>query len=119
VASKTSATAIRGQYYGIAAALGKVGAFVGSYVFPIIQDNAPTPTRSGQDPFFVSSALCIFSAALAFFLLPHIGQDTITEEDVRFREYLTEQGWDIGQLGDKQYQFQVDAPADPEDTAKL
>jgi MFS family permease len=74
VASKTSATAIRGQYYGIAAAMGKVGAFVGTYIFPIIQDNAPNPTRAGQDPFFVSSSLCIFSAFLALFLLPHIGQ---------------------------------------------
>src|SRR5947209_20265308 len=77
VASKTSATCIRGQYYGIAAAVGKIGAFVGSYIFPIIQNNAPNPTRAGQDPFFVSSSLCIFSAALALFCLPHIGQDTI------------------------------------------
>ncbi|EFE41537.1 hypothetical protein TRV_03715, partial [Trichophyton verrucosum HKI 0517] len=74
VASKTSATAIRGQYYGIAAAMGKIGAFVGTYVFPIIKDNAPNPIRAGQDPFFVSSALCLFSAALTVFLLPHIGQ---------------------------------------------
>lgn len=73
-AAKTSATAIRGQYYGIAAACGKIGAFVGTYVFPVIQNNAPNEVRSGQDPFFVSSSLCIFSAALAFFLLPNIGQ---------------------------------------------
>jgi hypothetical protein len=33
VASKTCATGIRGQYYAIAAAFGKIGAFVGSYVF--------------------------------------------------------------------------------------
>lgn len=80
VASKTSATAIRGQYYGIAAAVGKIGAFVGAYIFPIIQANAPNEIRAGQDPFFVSSSLCIFSAFLALFLLPHIGQDTITSE---------------------------------------
>ena len=35
IASKTSATAIRGQYYGIAGAMGKVGAFVGTYLFPV------------------------------------------------------------------------------------
>ena len=29
IASKTCATAVRGQYYGFAAAIGKVGAFVG------------------------------------------------------------------------------------------
>lgn len=73
-AAKSSATAIRGQYYGIAAAMGKIGAFVGTYVIPIVQNNAPNKVRAGQDPFFVSSSLCIFSAALAYFLLPQIGQ---------------------------------------------
>lgn len=76
IASKTSATAIRGQYYAIAAAFGKIGAFVGTYVFPIIQDHAPggaDGTMGGQVPFFVSSALYFFSALLALFFLPHIG----------------------------------------------
>lgn len=73
-AAKTSATAIRGQYYSYAAAIGKVGAFVGTYVLPIVQENAPNHIRAGQDPFFVSSSLCIFSAFLAFFLLPQINQ---------------------------------------------
>ena len=84
MASKTSATAIRGQYYGIAAAVGKIGAFVGTYVFPIIQDNAPTKVRSGQDPFFVSSSLCIFSAVLAFFFIPHVGQVSIIYDSILF-----------------------------------
>lgn len=101
VAAKTSATSIRGQYYGIAAAAGKIGAFVGTYVFPVIQDNAPNEIRAGQDPFFVSSALCLFSAALAIFCLPHIGQDTITEEDTKFRLYLEEHGYDTSSMGQK------------------
>ena len=115
VASKTSATAIRGQYYAIAAAMGKIGAFVGTYVFPIIQDNAPggaDSNRGGQDPFFVSSALCIFSACLAFFLLPHIGQDTITSEDLKFRAYLEEHGWDTRQMGSKDYQMNSSSTVD-------
>ncbi|KAL4798600.1 major facilitator superfamily domain-containing protein [Aspergillus venezuelensis] len=101
-AAKTSATAIRGQYYGIAAAAGKIGAFVGTYVFPVIQDNAPNAIRAGQDPFFVSSSLCIFSAALAIFCLPHIGQDTITDEDAKFRKYLAERGYDTSTMGIEQ-----------------
>ena len=101
VASKTSATAVRGKYYAVAAAFGKIGAFVGSYVFPIIQDNAPNATRAGQDPFFVASSLCILSAALAMFALPHIGQDTITFEDLRFRKFLQENGWDTSLMGTK------------------
>ncbi|KAI4129923.1 MAG: hypothetical protein LQ338_002008 [Usnochroma carphineum] len=107
VASKTSATAIRGQYYAVAAACGKIGAFVGTYLFPIIQKNAPggaDSTRGGQDPFFVSSSLCLFSAALAYFMLPHIGQDTIRTEDVKFREYLESRGWDTGRMGSKGFQ---------------
>ncbi|KAL3455395.1 major facilitator superfamily domain-containing protein [Aspergillus heterothallicus] len=98
-AAKSCATSIRGQYYGIAAAMGKIGAFVGTYIFPIIQDNAPNETRRGQDPFFVSSALCLFSAALAVFFLPRIGQDTITEEDAKFRAYLVENGFDVSTMG--------------------
>ncbi|KAL8664834.1 MAG: hypothetical protein Q9202_002696 [Teloschistes flavicans] len=112
VASKTSATAIRGQYYAIAAASGKIGAFVGTYVFPIIQKNAPggtDSTRGGQDPFFVSSSLCLFSAGLAYFMLPHIGQDTITTEDIKFREYLESHGWDTRQMGSKEFQMRSDS----------
>jgi len=38
LASKTSPTAVRGQFYGAAAAIGKVGAFVGTWVFPPMID---------------------------------------------------------------------------------
>lgn len=100
IASKTSATGIRGQYYGIAAAVGKVGAFVGTYVFPHIIDAAGgDEVKGAQYPFWVSSSLCILSAILAIFFLPHIGQDTIVTEDIRFREYLDSKGWDTTQLG--------------------
>ncbi|KAH6679283.1 major facilitator superfamily domain-containing protein [Halenospora varia] len=99
VASKTCATGVRGQYYAIAAATGKIGAFVGTYVFPYIEKAGGKGTNaSAQYPFYVSSALCIFTAGLVF-LLPHIGQDTITAEDIKFRAYLEEQGWDTSQLG--------------------
>jgi hypothetical protein len=32
-------------------------------------------------------------------LLPHIGQDTIDQEDVKFREYLMENGYDTSKMG--------------------
>lgn len=104
IASKTSATAIRGQYYGIAAAIGKVGAFVGTYVFPYIVDAAgDNVIKQGQYPFYVSSALCIVSGLVALFLLPHIGQDTISEEDEKFKAYLERNGFDTSTMGTKQY----------------
>ncbi|TVY84538.1 Major glycerophosphoinositol permease GIT3 [Lachnellula suecica] len=98
VASKTCATGVRGQYYAIAAAIGKIGAFVGTYVFKYIEKAGGSGTNSVKYPFYVSSSLCILSACLVM-LLPHIGQDTITTEDIKFREYLESKGWDTNQLG--------------------
>lgn len=101
LASKTSATGIRGQYYGIAAAIGKIGAFIGTYIFPYIEAAGGNATAGAQYPFYVSSSLCILSAALALFCIPHIGQDTVQVEDQRFRAYLESQGWDTRQMGQK------------------
>jgi hypothetical protein len=42
MAAKLSATCIRGQFYGIAAAIGKVGAFAGAYAF---EDVLSLPTN--------------------------------------------------------------------------
>ena len=99
VASKSCATGVRGQYYAIAAAMGKVGAFIGTYIFPDIEKAGGKNTvASAQYPFWVSSSLCLLSAVLVL-LLPHIGQDTITTEDIKFRAYLESKGWDTNQLG--------------------
>jgi nitrate/nitrite transporter NarK len=104
IASKTCATAVRGQYYGIAAATGKIGAFVGTYVFPyIIADAGDDVIKQGQYPFYLSSALCIFSAIISFVFLPTITQDTIEQEDIRFRAYLEENGYDTSTMGSKEY----------------
>lgn len=101
VASKTCATAVRGQYYGIAAAVGKIGAFVGTEVLSILYYRYldSDPIKAVQYPFFVSASLCCLSAFLALFCLPHIGQDTIDLEDVRFREYLLSHGYDTSKMG--------------------
>ena len=103
VASKTCATGIRGQYYAIAAATGKIGAFIGNYIFPYIENDGKTAIQQGQYPFYVASALCFFSAFLVYWL-PAINQDTIESEDIRFREYLTANGYDITQMGDRKWQ---------------
>ncbi|GEQ68628.1 hypothetical protein JCM33374_g2296 [Metschnikowia sp. JCM 33374] len=101
LASKTAATPIRGQYYGIAAAIGKVGAFVGTYIFPIIIRNSGGEDSDAgiKTAFYVASGLCFFSAFLALFCCPTIGQDAIEKEDIDFVEYLKANGYDISQLG--------------------
>lgn len=105
IAAKSSSTGIRGKYYAIAAATGKIGAFVGTYVFPIIEADGGGyyATKGGQYPFFTASALCLFSACIVW-LLPHIDQDTITKEDARFRAYLLENNFDISQMGNVEWQ---------------
>jgi len=102
VASKTSATAVRGKYYGIAAAFGKIGAFIGSKTLILLYNNyynAGETIKAGQVPFLISSVFCLVNAALALFLLPHIGQDTIEEEDARFKAYLEAEGYDVSRMG--------------------
>lgn len=99
LAAKTCATGVRGRYYGLAAATGKVGAFIGTIVFPYIQAAGGNSLQSAQYPFWVASSLCILSAAIVFFCIPNIGQDTILNEDARFRAYLESKGWDTTQLG--------------------
>lgn len=71
-------------------------------VFPYIQAaGGDNEVATAQYPFWVSSSLCILSAGLTLFCLPHIGQDTIQLEDERFRAYLEANGYDTRQLGMK------------------
>jgi len=100
VAAKTCATPFRGKYYAFAAAIGKVGAFIGNYLYPLLVDDAGSDTIKGnQYPFWVAGSLCCVSAVLAFFFLPEIGQDTIDHEDARFRQYLIDNSYDVSHLG--------------------
>jgi len=88
-----------GKYYGLAAAVGKIGAYVGSWVFPEIGKLAGTDeTKAGQYQFYVGASLSIFAAFLACFL-PELHQDVVADEDTRFRAYLRENGYDTGLMG--------------------
>ncbi len=102
IASKTSSSAVRGQYYGIAAAVGKLGAFIGTYIFPYIQRAGGPEGSDGymQAPFWVSSSICLLSGTLALFFLPPLTQDAITREDKEFVQYLADNGFDISLMGD-------------------
>jgi nitrate/nitrite transporter NarK len=89
----------RGQYYGIAAAVGKIGAFAGSYALNALQEAAgDDKNAAGRNPFFVASTLAFVAAGLVL-LLPHIGQNTIDQEDIKFREYITANGYDTSKMG--------------------
>ncbi|TFK75122.1 MFS Git1p-related glycerophosphoinositol and glycerophosphocholine permease [Pluteus cervinus] len=102
LASKTSPTAVRGQFYGAAAAIGKVGAFVGTWAFP------PMIAAFGKDgnvdrgntgPFWVGSGLAILSATVIFFCVKPLSHDGMIEEDKKFRAYLEANGYDTSLMG--------------------
>ncbi|EPY52266.1 glycerophosphodiester transporter [Schizosaccharomyces cryophilus OY26] len=84
IASKTSPTAIRGIYYGLAAAIGKCGAITGVYVFG---------GNEIQVYFYAASGIALFVAILVFFFLPHISQTCVEDEDKRFVEACIEAGY--------------------------
>jgi len=101
LAAKTGPTAIRGQYYGFAAAVGKVGAFVGTWAFPPIVDafGGPNSVKGNTGPFWVASGLAVLSAAITFLFIKPLTQDGMTKEDAAFRAYLEEHGYDTSQMG--------------------
>ena len=125
LASKTSSTPVRGQYYGIAAALGKIGAFVGTYVFPVIlKNNGGADSDEGvRTAFYISSGLCIFSAILTLFFCPSVGQEAINDEDRKFVEYLKANGYDLANLGNgtisQEYEESGESFSDPKEDVKV
>ncbi|KAG2225157.1 hypothetical protein INT45_009486 [Circinella minor] len=87
-------TAIRGTGYGIAAAMGKVGATVGTLAFKPMQESMGI-----RGPFLVGSAISLVASVVAFFFLPEVGPDFLVQQDIDFKNYLAEQGYDITRLG--------------------
>ncbi|KAI0370362.1 metabolite transporter [Pilatotrama ljubarskyi] len=104
LAAKSGPTAVRGQFYGIAAAIGKVGAFGGTWAWQRIVDDFqrlhPNDPNIGQTgPFWIGSGLAIFSALVTFFFIRPLSHDGMAEEDRQFREYLEAHGYDTSQMG--------------------
>ncbi|EJT97054.1 MFS general substrate transporter [Dacryopinax primogenitus] len=113
LAAKSGPTAFRGQFYGIAAAVGKIGAFVGTWVFPpmiaAFNEGGTNPDRGATGPFWVGSGLAILSALITFFLIRPISHDGMEAEDHAFREYLIAHGYDVSQMGLKEEIISVDS----------
>jgi len=119
-------TAARGQLYGIAAAVGKVGGFIGTYTFPQITASlaAKSAYAGTTGVFYIGSGLAIVSALITFFFIPNIKVDAMHDEDILFREYLLENGYDVSQMGirdtvnvreEEQIEEMVKGGADPHD----
>ncbi|CEQ43126.1 SPOSA6832_05017 [Sporobolomyces salmonicolor] len=99
LASKSWPTAVRGQMYGVAAAIGKIGAFVGTWSFPAIIDDFPVGPKQTSGPFWIGSGLAFLSAIIVLVLVPEVKADHMVNEDAAFKEYLEANGYDISQMG--------------------
>lgn len=94
ISSESYATAVRGTCYGLSAAIGKVGAAVGTEAFTPIQNNL------GKRWTFIVAAICGIAGILVtrFFVRDLRGED-LKFEDERFRAYLVANGWE-GEMGE-------------------
>lgn len=93
VSSESFPTSVRGTCYGFSAAIGKVGAVVGTETFQPIRDHL------GKKWTFIIAALCGISGIIvAWIFVPHLKEDDLMENDIKFNNYLLEKGW-TGELG--------------------
>lgn len=100
LASKSCATACKGQFYGIAAAIGKIGAFGGTYAFPKLQNHwSDTENLWYTAPFYLGTSLAVVSLILVTFFIKERDADCQAKEDEDFREYLLQHGFDLSLMG--------------------
>lgn len=88
VSSESFATPIRGTCYGISAAIGKVGAVVGTKAFTPIQ------VHLGKQWTFIIAAICgLLGVLIAILFIPQLKDEDLMVEDIRFKNYLLANGW--------------------------
>ncbi|CCG26070.1 Git1 glycerophosphoinositol permease [Candida orthopsilosis Co 90-125] len=101
VSSESFATPVRGTGYGISAIIGKVGAVCGTKAFDRVLTIGGSKA-SGQRYTFIIAACCgLLGVIVTWIFIPHLKTDDLLEEDVKFKNYLREQGWN-GTIGLKE-----------------
>ncbi|KAG0011644.1 hypothetical protein BGZ81_002069 [Podila clonocystis] len=102
VSAEIYPTAIRGTAYGWSAAIGKLGAFVGTTVFkPAIASFGKGDQTLGQGRVFIlASGLAILGSIFTWFLIPDYSKKNLGEEDEDFRRYLESNGYDLSNFGE-------------------
>ena len=98
-AAESFPTPLRGHYMGLAAAVGKAGAAIGTQVFTPIQDSFDSVEKGQQGVFLIGSAFAVVGGLIAWFLIPDKERD-LESEDARFRLYLEEKGYDMSFYGE-------------------
>lgn len=82
------------------AAVGKIGAFVGTYAYTPLQDRFPSDSNLHYSaPFYVGSGLAVLALLLVFFFIPPVVQDGIAKMDEEFLQLLRDSGYDMSNVG--------------------
>ena len=58
-----------------------------------------TSNKGNTGPFWIGSGLAVLSAIITFFFIRPLSADSMTKEDIAFRAYLEENGFDTSQMG--------------------
>lgn len=99
-AGESFPTPLRGHFMGLAAAVGKAGAAIGTSVFTPIQYSFADPNTQGQQAvFLIGSAFAIVGGLISWFLIPDMSRELETE-DGRFKAFLEENGYDVSNYSD-------------------
>lgn len=96
VSSEVYPTAVRGKAYGISAAIGKIGAVVGTFVFvPISKALSVEGNESLGDrvTFIIGGVIGLVGAFLTIVYLPDFSNRSLDEEDEEFKDYLLQHGY--------------------------
>ncbi|GIJ87829.1 hypothetical protein Asppvi_006742 [Aspergillus pseudoviridinutans] len=98
-ASESFPTPLRGHFMGLAAAVGKAGAAIGTEVFTPIQNSFDSTFKGQQAVFLIGSGFAVLGGLCSWFLIPDMSRELETE-DARFKAYLEENGYDISHYGE-------------------
>ncbi|KIK71109.1 hypothetical protein GYMLUDRAFT_148551 [Collybiopsis luxurians FD-317 M1] len=94
VSAESYPTAIRGTCYGLSAAIGKVGAAVGTQAF------TPIETNLGKRwTFIIAAIIGVLGILVTYLFIPDMTGIDLADEDTKFMQYLAENGWE-GQVGE-------------------
>ncbi|CAI6335162.1 unnamed protein product [Periconia digitata] len=98
VSSESFPTPLRGHFLGFAAAIGKVGAAIGTTTLSEALASFDNPTKGQQAIFLIGSAISVVGTLCVWFLIPDAPVN-LEDEDVRFRNYLEANGYDTKEMG--------------------
>ncbi|KIV76845.1 hypothetical protein PV11_08700 [Exophiala sideris] len=86
-------TPLRGHFLGLAAAMGKAGAAIGTQVFTPIQNSFSDVQNGTQAVFLIGAGFAALGGIISWTLIPDRDRQ-LDSEDVKFREYLAAHGYE-------------------------